>query len=424
MSQGRTIFDLLRARGLSRGRRAACVAVSLALASVIWLPCVHLLFSPDLSRHLHPKKMPARARALAARHLELWSNPALRKEVLRRMRASNAEWDFMGRTFFVLSLANMALREPARQVSYLEVMDRIIDETLRLEREHGMFFFMMGYARSGPFVQQPPRSVFVDGEIALMLAVRLLVSRDKPGLRRLLQQRVQVITGRMKRAPLRCTESYPDECWMFCNSVALAAIYIRDALYGPENADLIKQWLAAVKGKLVDPKTGMLVSSFSLSGQVKDGPEGSSIFLTAHCLQLVDPALAQDQYRRARAELGRDVLGFGYSREWPASWVGPTDIDSGPIVPLLQASAGASGLALLGAATFGDTEFYAKLVTSLELAAFPVERDGVLRYCASNQVGDAVMLYAMVQGPAWKRARRLEAAGRSGNKKQTTETGP
>ena len=322
------------------------------------------------------------------------------------MRASNAEWDFMGRTFFVLALANMALREPAHQARYLEVMDRIIDETLRLEREHGMFFFMLGYARSGAFVQRPARSVFVDGEIALMLGVRLLV-RDKDRYRRSMGDRVKLIAHRMRRAPLRCTESYPDECWMFCNSVALAALYIHGALGGVDHSGLIRQWLAAVQAKLVDPGTGLLVSSFSLDGRVKDGPEGSSIFLAAHCLQLVHPALARDQYRRARQELGRSVLGFGYAREWPASWVGPTDIDSGPIVPLLQASAGASGLALLGAASFGDTEFYGQLVTSLELAAFPVERGGVLRYCASNQVGDAVMLYAMVQGPAWDKARRL-----------------
>ncbi len=401
--------QVLSARGLSRGRRALFVALSLTLAAGIWLPCVHLLFAPNLSDYLRPEGVPPKARALAARHLEIWSNPAQRQQVLARMRASNAEWDFMGRTFFVLALGNMALREPAGKARYLAVMDRIIDETLRLEQKHGMYFFMMGYARRGPFMQQPPRSVFVDGEIALMMAARLLVD-DGSGAHRyrdLLHRRVALITARMERAPLRCTESYPDECWLFCNSVALAAIYIQDALLGTDHSVLMRQWLASIKTKLVDPKTGMLVSSFALNGRIKDGPEGSSIFLAAHCLQLLDPALARDQYRRARKELGQRVLGFGYAREWPASWSGHTDIDSGPIVPLLGASAGASGLALLGAAAFGDTEFYAALVTSLELAAFPVERDGVLRYSASNQVGDAVMLYAMVQGPAWARAQEL-----------------
>jgi hypothetical protein len=37
-------------------------------------------------------------------------------------------------------------------------------------------------------------------------------------------------------------------------------------------------------------------------------------------------------------------------------------------------------------------------VTTLQFAAFPSEHDGQLRYSASNQVGDAVLLYALVQG--------------------------
>ena len=39
--------------------------------------------------------------------------------------------------------------------------------------------------------------------------------------------------------------------------------------------------------------------------------------MTAHCLQLIDEEFAADQYRRARKELGRELLGFGYAREWP-----------------------------------------------------------------------------------------------------------
>ena len=49
------------------------------------------------------------------------------------MRASNAEWDFMGRSFLVWSLANMSLREPASKALYLQTVDQIIEETIRLE---------------------------------------------------------------------------------------------------------------------------------------------------------------------------------------------------------------------------------------------------------------------------------------------------
>ncbi|MFO0627434.1 MAG: hypothetical protein U0325_17630 [Polyangiales bacterium] len=119
----------------------------------------------------------------------------------------------------------------------------------------------------------------------------------------------------------------------------------------------------------------MLVSSFTMRGQVGDGPEGSSIFLAAHMLQVLDPALARDQYQRARDALGRSVLGFGWAREWPGDVPAREDVDSGPTVPWLGANAGASGLALVGAAAFGDEARLRALVASVHLAAFPV-REG------------------------------------------------
>src|SRR5215472_12233678 len=95
------------------------------------------------------------------------------------MRASNAEWDFMGRSFLVWSLANMSLRDPASKPLYLETIDRIIAETLRLEREEGMYFFLMPYAKARRYVVQPAHSLFLDGEIALMLACRRMIE-EKP----------------------------------------------------------------------------------------------------------------------------------------------------------------------------------------------------------------------------------------------------
>jgi hypothetical protein len=406
-----TLRKALAGGGLSTGRRLLLALLALILAAAAWLPAVHLFFAPAAGQFRAEQSIAPRARQVATRHLALWADSKARQRELDRMRSSNAEWDFMGRTFLVLALSNMALREPGAAARYLALTDQIIDQTLLLERQEGIYFFLMDYARARPFVVQPARSLFVDGEIALMLAARCLV-RDKPAYRAELRRRVALMVRQMRRSPVRCGESYPDECWTFCNSVAVAAIHLSDLLEGRPRAHqgFIQAWLERAKRQLVDAKTGILLSSYRLDGSPKDGPEGSSIWLAAHCLQLVDPALARDQYRRARAELGRTVLGFGYAREWPVGQVGPADIDSGPIVPLLEASAGSSGLALLGAAAFDDRGYFDALCATLELAGFPaVTNAGGVRYAASNQVGDAVMLYAMVQGPLWARARALGA---------------
>jgi hypothetical protein len=378
-------------------------AFSLVLAAAIWLPSLHLFFRPALSDFRQPNAVAPEARRLAARHLALWEDPERREQEIARMRASNAEWDFMGRTYFVLALANMAISEPAQEGRYLGVIDAIIGETLQLEQSKGIYYFEMDYARAASFLAQPPRSTFLDGEIAMMLAARQLV-RPEPRYAPLLAQRVDLLEQYMSRGPVMCGESYPDECWMFCNAVAVAAVHMSDRLDGRDHSAFIQRWLATVKAKLVHKDSGILVSSFTYNGQPKDGPEGSSIWMVAHCLKVVDPEFAADQYRRAREQIGKEVMGFGYAREWPPTWEGTPDIDSGPIVPVLNASAGSSGLAVLGASTFHDDAYLQQLLTTLRFAGFPTTRGDELRFAASNQVGDAVLLYAMVQGPLWDRA--------------------
>lgn len=370
---------------------------------------MRFFFSTPVKDFAAPSGVPSMARSLAAHQLHLWSDPALRGEAVAAMRRSNAEWDFMGRTFLVAALANMALREPASRAEVLRVMDLIIDETVRLEEEKGMYHFLMAYARAGEFVVSPARSQFIDGEIAFMMAHRLAVQKN-PVYEAGLEERVAVMKERMELSPVLSAESYPDECWTFCNTVSLASMAMADALLGTDHSDFLSRWVAAAEKRLVHEPTGLLVSSYTQEGEPMDGPEGSSIWMSAHCLGFVDPAFARDQYDRAKKELEGSMLGFGYAREWPDSWQGPQDIDSGPVIPFLGISPGASGLALLGAATFGDGAYLAALLRSLNFAAFASRDEGRLKYNASNSVGDAVMLYAALQGPVQKKI--TEGSGR------------
>lgn len=403
--------ELLLAANVPLWRRLLYGLLSLLVATAIWFPCVHVFFRPRVQDYFAPTGVAPQSRALAARHLEFWTRPELKAQEIAKMRGSNAEWDFMGRTFLVLALANMSLREPERKEQYLQIVDQIIDETVRLETKEGMYFFLMDYARSGRYLGQPPRSLFLDGEIALMLGARRLV-QERADYRPQLAARVKVMVEYMGKGPAGCAESYPDECWMFDHSVALAAMRIADVLDGSDHSAFAAKWLQAARAKLTDKKTGLLISSCTYHGEHCDGPEGSTIFMVAHCLQLVDEDFARDQYERAKKELRCEILGFGYAREWPVSWKGAQDIDSGPIIPIVGASAGASGLAFVGASSFHDETYLAELLTTLHLGAFPVQRGGTLKFCASNQVGDAVLLYATVLGPLWQKVREKEQHGR------------
>ncbi len=77
-------------------------------------------------------------------------------------------------------------------------------------------------------------------------------------------------------------------------------------------------------------------------------------------------------------------------------------MDSGPVVPLLDASPGASGLAILGASAFGDEDMRDDLLRSLEFAAFPVHDGAQTHYAAAGTIGSAVVAYALRFGPLWR----------------------
>jgi hypothetical protein len=389
-------------------RRILLGMACLVIATAIWMPLVHFVFKPGSEQVRSASGISPQARELAQRHLDLWQASANGQADIDRMRVNNPEWDFMGRTYLVLSLANMCLREPARENEYLAVMDRIIADTQAVVDHNGIMYFMMDYARIGDFRQQPVRSIFVDGEVALMLGARRVV-REHEGYRERMTQLADLTAERMLAGPVLSCESYPDECWTFCNAIALAAIRIHDVLDGTDHSSLLKGWIERAKSKLVDKETGLLCSSYRYDGAVGDGPEGSSIWMVAHCLQLIDSAFAADQYSRAKRHLRHAFLGFGWAGEWPASWRSEMDIDSGPVIPILDVSAGSSGLAIVGAAAFDDRAYYDELITTLMFAGFPSRTNGRLKFCASNQVGDAVLLYSTVAGPLWDKISKRAA---------------
>jgi len=398
---------------MSFKKRLLASLTALLGATAVWIPCLHWFFRQAPADFFQASGLSSEARQLAARHLNLWTDPGLKQQQLARMRASNAEWDFMGRSFLVWSLANMGLRDPGSRAAYLQTIDQIIDETLRLEQQNGMYFFLMPYAKAGPYVAQPAQSLFLDGEIALMLASRRIVE-EKPEYKTMLAERLKGIVQRFDSAKTLVLESYPDECWMFDHIVALDAMRLADFLDGTDHSALIQRWLQVAREHLVHRDSGLLISSFTTDLRPIDGPEGSTIWMVAHGLQLLDPDFARDQYDRARRQLGRVTAGFGYAQEWPASWKGHADVDSGPIIPGFNISAGASGMAFIGATAFRDEGYLSSLLSTIRFSGFPSRSSGQLKFCASNQVGDAALLYASTLGPVWDKVNGGGKAGGAG----------
>lgn len=389
-------------RGIRHGERVraryGAVALAVGVAAIAWWSALGWVV--DLARPTPAVLADSLQTALTRRWQDDRAQPAAPE------RASNPEWDFMARTFLVLALANDALARPATVGENLTVVDRIIDDTLTLERSHGQRYFLLPYAGARAFVDPSGRSVFVDGEIALMLAARSAVAQSSPQMDEL-RRRVAIIEAQMRRGPVLSAESYPDEAWVFCNTTALVALRAADHVLGSDHAELIDDWLQIARARLIDPESGLLVSSFTYDGKVLDGPEGSTIWMTTHNLLLLDPLLARAQYERATEALAGGAFRFAWAREWPdgGGFEGRrgSDIDSGAVVPLLGASPGSSGMMILGAAAFGDVARRDALLRSLHLGAFPTERAGGTEFAAAGVVGSSVVLYALRFGPLWER---------------------
>ncbi len=364
---------------------------ALALGALLWLPQAHRFFAPS------PAARPALAAKLREHELrQLELAPGARE--LDTLARTNPEWDLLGRGFLALALADEALASPALAPRHLAALDRLVDEALAAERAGGHYRFLLPYARRGPL----PRSLFVDSQMALLLAARLHVG-PRDDLRAQLEGRARALEAALEGGPGALAESYPGECWVYDHTSALAALRLWDALSGEDHRPLAARWLTTARARLVDPATGLLVASFRPDGQVLEGPEGSTLWVSAYNLLAVDEAFAREQYERGRALFKRDVLGFALAREWPAGESRP-DIDSGPVVPVLEASPGSSGLMLLAASAFGDRPTFEGLLASLELAAFPIDRAGGRAYTAAGQLGNAAALRALAYGPLWRRA--------------------
>ncbi|MCH2205009.1 MAG: hypothetical protein MK132_03945 [Lentisphaerales bacterium] len=310
----------------------------------------------------------------------------------------------MSRTYFVLALANMALLDNSLLYETCSIIDDIIHNTLETEKNRGFKYFLLEYGKGGGWVNYPEGSIFVDGEIALMIGARRAL-QEKEEYKKLQYNRINKIKSRMRQSSILCDESYPNECWLFCNTVALAAIKISDKLDGTDHSKFFASWIQSAKDNLIDKQTGLLISAFTVNARplpTGPGPEGSSIWMASHMLQIIDEDFANDQYKRAKQELAGQLFGFAYAREFPKGFDGEADVDSGPIIPIIEASASSSGLAILGAAAFNDSQYLQDLLTSVNFAGFPEDKDGKRRYLASNPVGDAVLLYALMEGPLWQ----------------------
>jgi len=340
----------------------------------------------------------ARADALRNSQVRAWS--ADREHTVAALHAANPEFDLMWRLFTVLAACDHALAKPEEATRWLAMADELIIDTVAAADTRGQRHFLLSYADDRPWVRPEAGSLFVDGEIALMIAARRAV-RDEPWLAAAGERWTARVEQDLALAGDGFPESYPDEAWAFCMTSGLLALRFHDHATGSDHSTTIRHWTHRLATDGVDPSTLLIGSDWRSDGRALDGTEGSSIWWVSTGLLLLDPELAAAQYEGARTDLIGGLPSLAWSREWPGE-AQASDIDSGPVVPFFDASPAASGFALVAARAHGDQPTTARLERALRAADALLVLDPRLANMAEAPMGDAIVLLGLGFGPLWE----------------------
>ncbi|WP_280436472.1 hypothetical protein [Nocardia carnea] len=184
-------------------------------------------------------------------------------------------------------------------------------------------------------------------------------------------------------------EAYPGQAWPVDSVVAVAALRLHDRVVAPRFGQAISQWLVSARNRL-DPATGLLPHA---AAPVTEGARGSSQALIQRFLPEIDSTWAGEQYATFRSAFVGTPLGLPGVREYPHGRDGAGDVDSGPLI--LGVSASATVVALGAARMHGDQSLAGALTGLGESLGVPVTLGESKRYAFGVlPIGDAFLAWS------------------------------
>lgn len=193
-------------------------------------------------------------------------------------------------------------------------------------------------------------------------------------------------------------EAYPGQAWPV-DSVVAAAALARDARVRGTGAHdaVLAAWQDAVAER-TDPATGLIPHRVdAATGAPAEVARGSSQALLLRFLPDIDPAWAARDRAAFQERFASPYGPLPGVREYPHGDDSPGDVDSGPLI--LGLSASASTVALGDAVVYGDTASAAALTGFAEALGMPVGFGGERRYLGGAvPVGDAFLVWSLTAG--------------------------
>lgn len=192
--------------------------------------------------------------------------------------------------------------------------------------------------------------------------------------------------------------AYPNMAWPVDSVVGIAALSLHDHLLSPRYENVIARWIDMARERL-DPVTGLLPHRVNpITGEGSETARGSSQSIILRFLPEIDPGWARELYAAFRGQFVGFIGTVPGIREYPTGMFGLGDVDSGPLVNGLSASA---TVVTMGTAFIhGDRELGEAFVHIGESAGLPVSLGNTKRYAFGLlPVGDAFLVWSQTAMP-------------------------
>ena len=322
---------------------------------------------------------------------------------LAALSHQNPEWPLFTYSFAVYGFTNMAMRDPSFRAEAAHYTDLAIEKVLT---DTVKAFF--SDSRATGYRVDTAGSVLYLGHLNLMLGCHRLLD-PASRFRGLHNTLTRVLHGRYRRAPSHCLESYAGMTWVADNTVALASLAVHSRATGSAYGQYCRQWVAYARQHLIDPNTGLLVSSMGTTTQSVEEPRGSGMGWSINFICHFDPAFAAEQYHASQRHLSTNLGLLRLYRERAGTYATAVgDIDSGPL--LLGYSIPATAFAFGNAVALQDWRNAQRLRRVIAFGSKEIEHNDALHYdvrfvdLSVSPLAEALLLHAETMTP-WRTLR-------------------
>ncbi|WP_245646108.1 hypothetical protein [Nocardiopsis trehalosi] len=364
-------------------RRVLAVVAALLVTACVCVPSIRSFTPPPVGRDGRAVAADALPR-LAFLRAELDSGAG------ERMQLLFPEGYAFLHALYGLSRVNTAVLDPGQRAASLEEARWALE---RLESPAGTAPFP---AEAAPAygVYHAGWSAWLRGRVVELAGGPAAAPEEAAALARDAAELDAAFTDALRSGTPYLT-AYPGLAWPVDSVVGAAVLRLSDRVHGTsDHTATLDRWSDAVRDRL-DPATGLIPHSVDpLTGAPLEGARGSSQALLLRFLAEVDPEWAAADYAVFLDRFGSTAAPLPGIREHPRGDDSPGDVDSGPLVFGLSASA--STVALGDAVLFGDAAAAAALTGFAEATGTAVETGGQRRYLGGMlPVGDAFLVWSL-----------------------------